>query len=570
MFTSKEQSFLSYISIISKGVPQSKECIEARFLPKGKKSIYKVHNNEYSNYFAFQPEDNKLYESIYLDSEEACLLINGFFYEKPQYPKSINSKNELKKYLNSLNGNFNGYFIDKINNLLYLFCDYFGFDKQFYLINNNIVYISSFIWPLIKFDKEGTVNKSAITEHLVFGYPLLDKTIFTNIKVVKPEQLIQINLKTNHITYDNWYCKSNSIIKDPQKTFYHLTEKHFTFLKNRINPEKWGNTLTGGNDTRLILNSFLKSNISPICITAKDRKFEIDRAKLISKHFNLDWQLIDNNPNIVNNYSFWLSNGYTNGESMTSLALNSTGIIDSLHYGYSGDLISGGVEIDSNQIKRKGFPYILKSKLDYNLLNLDTILNFTHFHADDILNEFSKSYNSTIEDLSYSDYLLQERKERNFRRIGSFSEGAKLGPIPIYFFHDKTIIDFYNNLDYKYLKNQNLHIKLSFYKNWYLGIVPSANNLPVPSFTMNLFNKYIPHTYIKKVKKLQAKKLKKISFSDKSSYYNIYDEDYTQLDLDFELLYNSLKKELITNRDAHLLKRRLKEIKETINFKYSD
>lgn len=475
--------------------------------------------NEF-NLYNFIP-NNPLYSRILLKNDHNIFFLNGFFYDK------INKKNlekaleeldegnieEIKRFISSLNGSYNGFWIDKRKQEINIFTDIMGYDKIYYCTHNDSLFLSSFIWPLLLLD-DYQMDQNAIGEHLLLGHPLKNKTIFKNIKIIQPGRIERFDFSGKPLGFESFenFPERRKISKsDLIEDFFSRTKRHYNYIQSILPAAKFGTTLTGGNDTRVVLNSMLNKNIKPYCTVGyhNSKSRDSERADKIAKHYKLNFDSINYSENFEKILldTIEVSNGYTNGIWMGSISLNASDKCDLLYNGFSGDFVAGGNEFNFNGMD---YAALAENSLKFRA-NFKSILHAEIISlADSSFNDFYKEYVSSYESYkSYSTedlYFLQEKNERNFRRIASFADGIRLGKAtPVFFFHDKQILDFYRSIDLKWYKQQRLHHKLSFHNNSFLAWMPSANKTNLPSFTVP----YISYLIENKVVKLYLAEKKK-------------------------------------------------------------
>ncbi|MBN1213972.1 MAG: hypothetical protein JXA99_00875, partial [Candidatus Lokiarchaeota archaeon] len=159
-----------------------------------------------------------------------------------------------------------------------------------------------------------------------------------------------------------------------------------------------------------------------------------------------------------------------------------------LFYGFSGDLLSGSMAIDLNDkdyesLPNAIFPYIAQ----YKGLSLNLLPKLLGYSDNSVKESFLNNFNS-YKDFSIEDaYYYLQKNEHDFKRIGSFADGSKLGnSIPVYFFHNRKIINFYKGLPPDFKKNESLHNYLGYFHNLRLGLIPSSGRLNIPVFLLPL------------------------------------------------------------------------------------
>jgi hypothetical protein len=204
---------------------------------------------------------------------------------------------------------------------------------------------------------------------------------------------------------------------------------------------------------------------------------------------------------------------------MGNISLNASDKCDLIYNGFSGDFVAGG-----NELNFEGMNYStlaensLKFRANFRSILPSEIISLSAISFNDFYEEYKSTYEPyksySIEDL----YFLQEKNERNFRRIASFADGIRLGQAaPVFFFHDKQILAFYRSIDLKWYKQQKLHHKLSFHNNSFLAWMPSANKTNLPSFIIPHLSGLIENRLTQKILSIKKRRKKTNNVSVKNS-----------------------------------------------------
>ena len=83
-----------------------------------------------------------------------------------------------------------------------LFNDYLGRFSLFYYCKDNLFISSTEIKTILNFMPEIRINKSSLVEFLMFEFPLGNKTIFSDIVLTLPSQLIVVEKKEDTLSVD--------------------------------------------------------------------------------------------------------------------------------------------------------------------------------------------------------------------------------------------------------------------------------------------------------------------------------------------------------------------------------
>lgn len=476
-----------------------------KFLPSKITQGVLIKKNDFLFYFNHN-NNNPLYDYLIYESDSALFFCSGFFYSEIDKDKLNNDflyhtrpNNYLKIVVKSLNGSYNGFYLDTKSNKVFLFSDYLGYEKVYFSSINGKLIFSSFIWPLI--DDNYELDKVSLSEHLIFGHTLGLKTLFKKIFLIKPGHSNELTKEGLYLGSEDLFHFDKKVLDEPEKLakkFISKFSRNINFIKNKINSDNLISTLTGGGETRVIINSMLHANEKPICLTGSYPSLDIERAQMISKVLNLK--------NIVINYDDFLplykeqildvvatSNGYTNGWWMSLISRESMKFGNHCYYGFSGDLIAGSMLFDVKKLTiDKLINLLFRYKTQYSVLNPEKILYLTHTNYSEVFENYVNTFENNYDNLTEVAFR-QEKNEMNYKRIASFADGTRIGSIPIWPFHDIEIIEFYRSLTYEYLDNEKMHKYLANYQNKILQNISSAAktnvNEKILYLLINLFGK---------------------------------------------------------------------------------
>tara|TARA_B100001059_G_C17819509_1_gene577379 strand:+ start:128 stop:1933 length:1806 start_codon:yes stop_codon:yes gene_type:complete len=269
----------------------------------------KIYNYK-NNYFGFcrlSINDLSSNSDQPIQDNEHVMVFNGEIYNFKQLIKKYSLKDSSsdtltlfnllklkgKEIISELNGMFSIVFFNKIDDSFFAARDRMGQKPLLYLRHENGYVFSSEIKILINFYKHLlNINTDQIFHFMKFLHLSPHKTIFKNVQVVKPAEIIEYkNGKITNIKY--W----DPIFKINQKKSSHdfiidLKEKMDSSIKKHlISDVEVGAFLSGGIDSSIIVartsNLFQEKKIKTFSFGYK-KNSELSDAKIISDLFNTE------------------------------------------------------------------------------------------------------------------------------------------------------------------------------------------------------------------------------------------------------------------------------------------
>ena len=227
--------------------------------------------------FVFPPTINPLHRWFVDGQDKLLYFIQGEFYQecnvekfidaiKDQRNQFVNEK-KLSVFLQGLNGIFSGFILDVETGHSLHFSDRFGFGIQYLAQTSGGSVFSSSLWPFIDTPRlNGGINVDAIHDILLFGYPLLDETPFATVSVVLPGTITKLsgtNRKTiPYATYER--MRSPGSWTEIKERFREAFAQHFQSIRALTKQDQFGLALSGGHDSRVILNAMLVNDVLPL------------------------------------------------------------------------------------------------------------------------------------------------------------------------------------------------------------------------------------------------------------------------------------------------------------------
>ena len=217
-----------------------------------------------------------IFNEFTINNVNILFFIDGYVLPRKKYYKEY-SKSEQPELLKNLYIKFGLNFIKYIKgvfNILlivgeefYIFNDRHSIKKFFiyrncnrFLISNNLKVISKKV--NLQLDKENAVL-FCLMEHFIDG-----KTLFKNVTYSKPASKL---FYSKSLQFDHyWYPDELLNLEVKKYSFDELAEKWRTIIRQYVTylkPEAITMTLTGGNDSRMILSALLNLGIKPNAFT---------------------------------------------------------------------------------------------------------------------------------------------------------------------------------------------------------------------------------------------------------------------------------------------------------------
>lgn len=511
------QHFCSYL--FSWGFPESLTERMLRRLPAVRTDglQYKFGNG---NLFLFPPTDNPLHK-WYLGAQKGCLVfVQGEFYDDSSLEKLMQGigsgglqESRLATEVAGLNGVFSGFAVDTRRGIGVHFCDRFGFGGQYILRGTKRWACASSLWPLITAEKGSAAwNAEAITDVLLFGYPLFDETLWSDIKVVMGGSITRSDNQSTGTTQYTMRVASErrkkkwSIIKEE---FAQAFSGHFEYIGKIVPKDRFGIALSGGHDSRVVLNAMLANSIQPSCYIGYSGRLTADvkRAKLVVKFANCTTRIVDcatAEAQVTTDVNVLLD-GMRSGMWTMNLARSALKQVGCLYFGTTGDVLSGGWHVEPTRFKDvDGLALaVLEANYEYSTPIADFFGIFDKYFLQEMAERFKRTFECCGRDLREM-YIAQRLRVRNARRIRAFMQGAYLYGNPVHLFHDKRIAHVYDTLLFDRLHYQKVHNRLLCQERILHGIIP-ASNLPTPPILEPLLKPLFNNLPIRRLRTLHAR-----------------------------------------------------------------
>lgn len=210
---------------------------------------------------------------LWNETHDVCLIYygedftdKGFINNLKTQGHSINTANasylirifeaEEARFLELLNGWFNGVLVDLRKNQVLLFNDRYGLLRIYYHESPEAFYFSSEAKALLKAQPSlRELDQKGLGEYLSFGCVLENRSLFAGVHLLPSASIWKF--RTNHVPEKSLYFRPEqwerqSILE--KETFYRRFKECFAkILPRYLDVGKTGLSLTGGLDTRMIL-----------------------------------------------------------------------------------------------------------------------------------------------------------------------------------------------------------------------------------------------------------------------------------------------------------------------------
>lgn len=206
--------------------------------------------------------------------------------------------------LNNLEGMYAFSYLDQVDKKLFLVRDRFGEKPLYYYFNNNKLYYSSELKPLISCLKDQlSINYKNLDFFLKKSYLPVTESIFNEIKKVEPGSYLEFDfsrsiIKSREVKYWNYLSQVEaSIQKEKNTDFQYHKEQLKELLKEKIEQAMisdvpLGAFLSGGYDSTCmasIMQSISNQSIKTFSIGFEDKNFnEAPFAKEIANHLGTE------------------------------------------------------------------------------------------------------------------------------------------------------------------------------------------------------------------------------------------------------------------------------------------
>ncbi len=274
--------------------------ISLNYLNKYKSQVILSDDKYFTGYNKFDE-----YPLTTSDTEKNLIIIEGRVYNKTHdiLLKELNrlktaySDEALKEWLKSADGDFIIYILDKSGGDLLIFNDILGRLPVYYFVKDNTLYVSRYIKFILDAAGEVSFDRTAFGEYLLLGYLLGERTLFKDVKQLRPASAIKYDgMKVAVTTVHNYNFQNRIHAGKPfDEAVADLSGLLSESCVNRFNNNKRNIlSLSGGLDSRTIGACMVKNRIpfETITLTYKNRHAEGEEviARQVADYLDVEMQ----------------------------------------------------------------------------------------------------------------------------------------------------------------------------------------------------------------------------------------------------------------------------------------
>lgn len=169
----------------------------------------------------------------------------------------------------------------------------------FYMLYENVFYISDSIFELAARKEKNTHNQRAMQEMKEAAYVTGHETILENIKALLPGEYVTYDktAKIYYVTEYFSYGKAKPVVCPEKKLIHEMKVLHrevFSDLKKELNGRQAVIPLSGGYDSRLLLHMLcMLGHENLLCFTyGKEQNAEAVVSKEIAEKYRVPWEFV--------------------------------------------------------------------------------------------------------------------------------------------------------------------------------------------------------------------------------------------------------------------------------------
>lgn len=501
----------------------------------------------------------------YFEDAEGCCFIDGVFYDNyfsyqptdgddPELAKRIFDKYRYmkSKAIEELNGSFRGFIFTFNDHQLTTFIDRLGTKILYWSQEGDNLIISTNLASFSKLNKL-SIDENAAFQFLTIGFPIGSRTLLKDIQIHLPGMINNYkgSFKESCRYWNIPERAQGSSLNNCVEMIMCSMEDHVERIFKR-KQDKIGLALSGGHDSRVILNALVSRSIPFVPLMWRDYNFNdkiaLNLCSVLNTEPIISRDLSTNELEDIQKNIFSYSDGhYLNSYGFIRLAKDSHDQgITCLMIGFSGDKISGSLTYPD--------PFYLKSRKElarqtlkgqmelFSFTQAQSLLKITHRNIrDNTIAEWENSFMS-IDSCKYlSDIsILQGFANRNLERVRFAMIPASQYVQEIFPYLDNKVLNAYFSLPIGFLKHQKAHCYAGFHRVREFGKY-QASSYPL-SLSQEAGSPYV--LYILRLLKLKAYKLSALFSSAKykgewnEMHHKILDEISQSPLFDNNLLYN--------------------------------
>lgn len=265
---------------------------------------YKNKGVHYLSFDLSNGESKKAFN--YADSENNLTAFSGLLVSTSSTTTDFRKAESIHNHSNNpsyISSNVSGNFavLRAEESKFQCFVDHLGVHKVFYFKDaGGQIYVSNFI-QLIKLFKKPDTNVPALLDWVIFESILHQETEEKNVFTLPEYGILKWDQKKGGLVIDHYknltsILYKNSTSDELLNDAVSSMKASATYLTNYHNPTF---TLSGGYDSRLILNSFWNLDTSGMqAYTYADNYYDVKKAKKVAKDFGISHSVLEFSENI--------------------------------------------------------------------------------------------------------------------------------------------------------------------------------------------------------------------------------------------------------------------------------
>ena len=326
------------------------------------------------------------------------------------------------KFIENLEGQFSFFYLDKVNQKIFLAKDRLGQKPLYVKLEDNELLFASNLKSISELSKKDEINIESLEQYIAYGISFSPNTIFKNILKIKPGSYLEIDYaKGNLNVKENQYWSPDKFI-DNKKFNYDVFEELFSksVTKRMVSDVPVASFLSGGIDSTSIVKNLSDSNfdVNTFSVIVKNKKYNEKKYidKVVNKYnTNHKEVLIDDSipTNIVISAIRSLDEPFSDPSIVPTYYLSKLMALDYkvAISGDGGDELLGGYNRVKNHLINKSTTKDYFSKIyKYYPPNFGTGTNFKSLSNNQV-----EAYVSFLEDQKLFNFLFDKKLDEKLR-----------------------------------------------------------------------------------------------------------------------------------------------------------
>ncbi len=326
------------------------------------------------------------------------------------------------KFIENLEGQFSFFYLDKVNQKIFLAKDRLGQKPLYVRLEDNELLFASNLKSVSELCKKNEINIESLEQYIAYGVSFSPNTIFKNILKIKPGSYLEIDYaKGNLNVKENHYWSPDKFI-DNKKFNYDVFEELFSksVTKRMVSDVPVASFLSGGIDSTSIVKNLSDSNydVNTFSVIVKNKKYnEKKYIDEVVKKYNTNHKevLIDDSisTNIVLSAIRSLDEPFSDPSIVPTYYLSKLMALDYkvAISGDGGDELLGGYDRVKNHLINKSTTKDYFNKIyKYYPPNFGTGTNFKSLSNNQV-----EAYVSFLEDQKLFNFLFDKKLDEKLR-----------------------------------------------------------------------------------------------------------------------------------------------------------